>query len=410
MTTGEDCLPAEARAGAVTAPVGPLRLESISTAIAAFLPLAFLAIGALRAYPFADDVSIPTSTPDDWHTYKQLALSVVRDGLSMPALGTSYAGLPHGFLYVYFVASVFAVLGVNSTYVYVVQSVALGLSISLTYLAVRKRVTPVGGLTFLLTLTALMYVDVFRHLTFRLLSENLYFVLSPFLIIVLFRSIEQTDGRRRDLFLAGVMLGLVVLTRPSFILSATMVIAAVWIHFLAKERSSRAPALLLLGSAVGVSGVAARNYAVTGRATFDIVTNTSDWLRLWNLPAGQFLTALIKRSSFIFGLTEPIAPAYRLRPHWMILWLLWAWYPVFMLSKRRRLEFWELLLYIYVTCYIGPVLLVAADLTSYGGRMVIAILPVVLVPAFRLLFADRSPDSSGLSSAAGRVQSTHVRH
>ncbi|PYQ91630.1 MAG: hypothetical protein DMF97_22250, partial [Acidobacteria bacterium] len=139
MTTGEDCLPAEARAGAVTAPVGPLRLESISTAIAAFLPLAFLAIGALRAYPFADDVSIPTSTPDDWHTYKQLALSVVRDGLSMPALATSYAGLPHGFLYVYFVALVFAVLGVNSTYVYVVQSFALGLSISLTYLAVRRR-------------------------------------------------------------------------------------------------------------------------------------------------------------------------------------------------------------------------------------------------------------------------------
>ena len=61
------------------------------------------------------------------------------------------------------------------------------------------------------------------------------------------------------------------------------------------------------------------------------------------------------------------------RLRWMILWLLWATYPVLKLSKRQPLEFWELLLYIYVTCYIGPVLLVAADLTIYGGRMVIAI-------------------------------------
>ena len=83
----------EARGGAVTNPVRTLRLQSISAAIAAVLPVAFLAIGALRAYPFVDDVSVPASTPDDWHTYKQLALSVVRDGLSMPALVASYAGL-----------------------------------------------------------------------------------------------------------------------------------------------------------------------------------------------------------------------------------------------------------------------------------------------------------------------------
>jgi hypothetical protein len=68
----------------------------------------------------------------------------------MPALTTSYAGLPHGFLYIYFVALVFAVAGVNSTYVYIAQSAALGLSISLTYLAVRKWLTPFGGLAFLI--------------------------------------------------------------------------------------------------------------------------------------------------------------------------------------------------------------------------------------------------------------------
>jgi len=75
MTTGVRCLPTEARSGTVAKPMGTLRLASISTAVAAVLPLAFLVMGVLRAYPFVDDVSLPTRTPDDWHTYKQLALS-----------------------------------------------------------------------------------------------------------------------------------------------------------------------------------------------------------------------------------------------------------------------------------------------------------------------------------------------
>jgi Dolichyl-phosphate-mannose-protein mannosyltransferase len=385
--------PAGAHIRAATDLVRTRQLESIAAAIAVSLPFVFLVMGALVAYPFVDDVSVPALVPDDWHTYKQFALSVVRDGLSMPALTTSYAGLPHGFLYIYFIALVFAVAGVNSTYVYVAQSVALGLSISLTYLAVRKRLTPFGSLAFLLTLTALMYLDVFRHLTFKLLSENLYFLLGALLLLFLMRSVEQIDRRRRNSFLAGVTLGLVVLTRPSFILSAVMVIAAMWLYSLARGRSVWPPALLSLGCAAGLSAVVARNYAVTRVATFDIVTNTSDWLRPWNLPAVELLTVLAKRSLFVIGFTGPMAPAYRLRPHWMLLWLLWAVYPVVRLSKRRPLEFWEVLLYIYVMCYIGPVVLVA-DITSYGGRMVISILPLVLVAAFRLLFGNDVPAGS----------------
>jgi hypothetical protein len=122
--------PAGARTRAATPLARTRHLESVSTAIAIVLPVVFLGMGALVAFPFVDDVSVPARIPDDWHTYKQFALSVVRDGLSMPALTTSYAGLPHGFLYIYFVALVFAVAGVNSTYVYIAQSAALGLSIS----------------------------------------------------------------------------------------------------------------------------------------------------------------------------------------------------------------------------------------------------------------------------------------
>src|SRR5262249_59697064 len=57
--------------------------------VCGLIPIAFLAIGVIRAYPFVDDVQVPAQFPDDWHTYKQLALSVMRDGLSMPALASS---------------------------------------------------------------------------------------------------------------------------------------------------------------------------------------------------------------------------------------------------------------------------------------------------------------------------------
>src|SRR5262245_42140795 len=74
--------------------------------ICGVIPIAFLAMGIVRAYPFADDVQIPAQFPDDWHTYKQLAVSVMHDGLSMPALASSFGGIPHGFLYIYFLALV----------------------------------------------------------------------------------------------------------------------------------------------------------------------------------------------------------------------------------------------------------------------------------------------------------------
>ena len=80
-----------------------------------------------------------------------------------------------------------------------------------------------------------------------------------------------------------------------------------------------------------------------------------------------------------------MAPAYRPRPHWMIIWTLWAAYPIVKLFRRERLEVWEGFLYLYVAGYIASVLFIAMDITSYGGRMVVAILPLALVPAFQLL-------------------------
>jgi hypothetical protein len=361
-----------------------VKVQTVAALLAAVLPLAFLALGARRAYPFLDDVPIPVRSPDDWHTYKELALSVVHGGLSIPALTTTYANIPHGFLYIYFLALIFAVFGVNSTYVYVVQSLTVGLSISLTYVAVRRRLTPAGGLAFLVALTALMYVDVFRHLTFKLLSENLYLLLCPVFLVLLFRSIDD-ERRRVEPLVAGVTLGLILLARPNFTLSAAMVTAGLFIYASRPAGNYRLPALLVAGVVIGISGVVVRNYTATGRPSIDIVTSTSDWLKPWAMSPAQFVNTYVPRSLFVFGWTGAMAPAYHARPHWMIIWMLWAAYPIVKLVRHERLELWEVFLYLYVTGYVGAVLFIPMDITSYGGRMVVAILPLALVPAFQLL-------------------------
>ncbi len=362
--------------------ITPRQLSSTASALAALLPLVYLALGYLRARPFVDDVDALVSAGDDWLVYKTFAVSVVRGGLSIPALSTTYAVLPHGFLYIYFLAAVFAVLGVNAAYVYVVQSLILGVSVSLTWVAFRKKLSAASGLMLLASLAVWAYVDVFRAITFRLLSENLYFLLFPPMFIFLLRSYERTDHRVRDALLAGLFLGLILLTRPSMVMSVALMMAVAWIAGLTGRVDLRMPMLLSAGVMVGASGVAIRNLAATGHLSFDIVSDTTDWVRLWELSPPMLLLALVKRTLFVFGFTQLMRSAFRPRPHWMLLWVTSAAYPVLAFVTQRRMELWELCLYLYVVGYVVPVVLVA-DVSSYGGRMVVVVLPIAMVLAFR---------------------------
>lgn len=379
------------------------RVRAATTAIAIALPLAFLVIGAIRAYPFIDDVRLPAVRGDDWHTYKRLAVSILQGGLSMPGVSSSYTGLPHGFLYIYFLALIFAVTGVNAAYAYLVQSLIAGLSVSLTFVAIRRQLTVRGGLAFLLALTALTYVDVFRHLSFKLLSENLYFLVSPPLFVFLYRSVEGGPHDARDSLIAGAMLGLVVLARPSFIASAAGVVLVLVLAAAARRITLRPAVLATIGFMVVASGVVLRNYVAVGHATFDLVTDTFDWFRPWDLPLKQAAAVMTTRGLFVFGWTQALAPAYRVRFYWMALWLMWIAFPIARIRTGRGLELPDYLAYAYVIGYIGPVLLVAGDIGSYGGRMVIVVMPLLLVAAFRLLCGVDSGASPRSSSESASV-------
>lgn len=360
-------------------------LSRAAAGLALVVPLLFLALAVVRAYPFVDDVSAANSSGDDWLTYKTLALSVVNGGLAMPGAAGPYAVMPHGFLYVYFLAFLFSLFGANSAYVYVVQSFLCGISVSLTYASVKRKFSPAVGSIFLVALAGLMYFDVYRAVSFRLLSENLYFPLSAVALYFLLTLFDATPKRKQThSFLAGLSLGLIVLTRPSFILSAAAVLSIIFAHSRLRGVMLRVPLSAALGVAVGVSGNLVRDYLASGRAAFAIVSDTRDWVRIWELPPLMFAQALASRVLFALGVPQLMSAEYRIRPHWIVLWLAFVAYLPAKLCMRRPVRGWEVILYAYAVCYIVPVIAVA-DIASYGGRMVSTILPVLLILCFCLV-------------------------
>src|SRR5260370_23605811 len=135
--------------------------------------------GVQALFPLANDVG---PSGDEWWSYHRLAVSVLRDGMSMPAVQGPYTR-PGGFGYVYFVAAVYAFLGVRSQAVYLIQTFLLGVSVLGFVHAFRRRLTPLYLLVYGLLVIVFVYLDHFRFYTFRLLSENLLiFLLAPLFI------------------------------------------------------------------------------------------------------------------------------------------------------------------------------------------------------------------------------------
>lgn len=349
--------------------------------------MAFGLAAVARAWPFVDDVTPALSAGDDWLTYKTFAESVLNGGLAMPGVAGDYAALPHGFLYVYFLALVFAATGANAAFAYVVQGALLGASVGLMWAAFRRGLPMWLGVGLLFTLVGLAWLDVYRVITFRLLSENLYFPLAAALWFLLLRRSAHTSSASVG---AGVLLGLTVLTRPSTIMAAWLVLAVVVLHGV-RSTAWRHPVLLVLGFGLGLSPAVLRDWAATGHLGFQLVSNTRDWIRIWDAPLGTFLTTLAKRTAFALGWTSWMVDAFRPRPHWMALWALAALYLPLKRARREPLAAWEGMVVLYVIGYLGPVILVA-DISSYGGRMIVTVLPLVTALAFgslRLLLAPR---------------------
>jgi hypothetical protein len=311
----------------------------------------------LRAlFPLGNDLE---QSGDDWWTYHRYAISVVHDGLSMPAVEGAYTR-PGGFGYVYFVAACYAVFGVRSEVVYVIQAALLICAVAGFVIAFRQ------GLLYGLLLVSFVYLDVFRFYTFRLLSENLLI----FLLAALFIALDRLMSKRSWLgaVAAGALCGACFLTRPN-----TVLLAPAWALLLIWQKRDRRAIIhaltLLAGLAAMASLIVWRDYAAAGSLDLRVLTTTQDWPH----PSAALYG---RRILYVLGDLRALVPEFGALRHWYA-----AWAGVLLLLiqivRRRQADPLDQAALVFLAAYYGP-LIAVADITNYGIRMLIPAMPVVL--------------------------------
>ncbi len=356
----------------------------IGTLILVFV---FSLVACYRAYPYRDNVNEANSRGDDWLTYKQNAISILHDGLSMPAVQKNYH-LPGGFIYNYFVAAVFSIGGTNPTHVYFLQAILLALSVGIATLAFKPYLSNKGTAIYFVAVAAVAFFDVCCFYSFRLLSENLLVFLLPLFYVLFLRAI--TEASIGKACLAGAMLGLCALCRQNLILLGPMLALLAFFYLKARPRRTLIALLFAASFCAVFSLLPLRNYAVTGQLSIPVIHYTSERIG-WSLQTNAPLTAALmlakgaaallyfaKRILFCAGLTTVLGlPAYYLKLHWLFIWFGAAAYLV-QVIRRRRAEFWEAFAIVFVFLYLAP-LIAIADISNYGVRMVVPVMPVVML-------------------------------
>lgn len=343
--------------------------------------------GLVTLFPLEDDL-VTAHRGDDWVVYHRFALSILEGGLTIPVVSGPYFR-PSGFAYPYFIALIYTIFGPVSEAVYLVQGFLLLGTIALLYVALGRRLTRVAGVFFLAALAGVLYVDVFRSLTFRLLSENLLFPCTAGMILLVLGG--ESSGRLGNFVGAGVAGGLCFLARPNVVLYGVAVAA---ITLLAMTRHApkwraQAAAIFLVAFMAVSSLMSVRNFVVTGELSMPVLTQRSDWIvpggsrRFGDDFQGRAQHAIweaIRRTAFLLGFPQLYQPTFRVRPHWLLIWIGVALYVRGL--WQRRPEVWELLIIALCVSYFVPLFLVGA-LSSYGIRMVTPGMTLVLILAVR---------------------------
>src|SRR5258708_26739698 len=323
--------------------------------------------GVQALFPLANDVG---PSGDDWWSYHRFAVSVLSGGMSMPAVQGAYTR-PGGFGYVYFVAAVYAFLGVRSQAVYLIQTFLLGLSALGFVHAFRRRLTPLYLLVYGLLVIVFAYLDHFRFYTFRLLSENLLI----FLLAPLFIAFERLLSKGSWLAAAstGLLAGAWFLVRPN-----TLFLAPAWALLLLYRKRDRPT---IINGAILISGVVLmagliiwRDYAVTSTFDLRVLTTQQDWLHPSSIGTAFPFYGL--RSLYALGYLHGLIPEIGSLRHCYAAWagvlLLMGWF-----LRNRPGDAPPLAAFFFPAAYYGP-LIAVADIANYGIRMLTPAMPIVL--------------------------------
>jgi 4-amino-4-deoxy-L-arabinose transferase-like glycosyltransferase len=338
--------------------------------IAMIFIFAFLSV--IRLFPFENSLDKILSGTDDWSRYARFALDVKHNGISIPSLKENYWA-PAGFLYIYFIAVNFYLFGENTVPIFIIQNLLLGCSIALIYFSFRDKMKSRTAIIFLFALFMFALIDVNKHYSFRLLSENLaLFTVSAFFFCFI-KGIEK--GKLFFQLLAAVLMGLSILIRPNLFPFAFILIAIASFYYLEQKRT-RSFFLFILLLLLSSSLLGLRNYVVTGRIAF-LPTEGTSFGRIF-LSHGFSLSMYINKLLFFLGFLSSLDPAYQWRPHWTIMWIGYFVYLFFRIKSKTKFEMWEVTAHLYIVCYYSVMLFIAPQVSSYGFRLLIPAIFVVL--------------------------------
>ncbi len=321
---------------------------------------------------------------DDWNRYARYAIDINNNGPLIESISGNYL-IPAGFLYNYFVAICFYFFGENPAIVYCIQSILLGSTVALTYLIFRDHLKQKTGWLLLFILIVFAFFDVYKYYTFRLLSEN-FAIFTITLFFFYFKKALVTKKSKLYIF-SGLLLGISVLTRPN-ILPFSILLFLMITSFLNRKKGYNYW-LFFFSYIIIISILPLRNFLVSGDlSTMIIDRNFLDYLTsIDNIPNenvkttdGQSLQGFVhyfKKTLFCLGYLPILEEKYRIRPHWIIMWVGFILNISYLIGKRRKLKLFDLSLLFFVLSFYFIIILIA-PITNYGFRFLIPVLFIVL--------------------------------
>ncbi|MFH1058418.1 MAG: hypothetical protein V1797_07040 [Pseudomonadota bacterium] len=350
----------------------------------AVLVLPALLMAGLSLARFWPELNLPfTPDPgDDWTFYHQRALEVLAGQWWLPGVAGAYT-VPAGFLYIYFLAGCYALIGAPlPAWVYVIQGGLLGLSLGLIFLAFRRGLSPLARAVLLAALLVFGYLDMERHYVGRLLSENLLLFLAALHLHLLLLGVREDKPWARVLALA--LLGPLYLCRPNLMFYAPLPV--IWLALRHRPpHLLREAGLAALMAGAALFCLAWRNHAAGGGWTVFppipwhlAVDNHLPTPWHWLDHPLEVARSLGLRALYALGLMPLMQPQFQWRPHWVAMWA--AYVGVIILRRRRRgaAPSPELgLLHLYLAGYLLPIIGLAF-ITNYGFRFLVAgVLPAI---------------------------------
>lgn len=359
-----------------------LNTRKTGNIIAISIILIFTIFPLIRLYPFENTLNLILKGVDDWCRYARFASDIEHNGILMPSVKGNYFA-PAGFMYNYFVALCFLVFGDNTVPVFIIQNLLLGLSVAFIYWCFRDKMQPLTGLAFLLTMSAFALLDMGKCYTFRLLSENL----AVFLISVFFYCFIKGTEKSRVLLImfSSFIMGLLILTRPNILLFG-IVLIIIAVYYFIKQKKARVSNIFLfiLILVLSSSFLAIRNHLVCGGWVFLPTEGIFFGVHFFRQDGFSF-SYFIKKVLFCLGFLTPLEPAYLWRPHWTIMWIGYFIYIFFRIREKRNFEIWEITAHLFIFCYYILLLLIAPKLGSYGFRLLVPAIFIILPFSFMAL-------------------------